>query len=364
MQFKVKMIFYLLTLLAIAFGIVFLSKKMFQEIGISNWLISVFQQQFHLSYAGALNLYASLFRSHSEIIQIILVIVLFVGLLCITMRRFTRYFDSIGQMIDILPDEKAPISLPSEISFLEYKLNHVRQAFQLHSMEAKKAEQRKNDLVMYLAHDIRTPLTSVIGYLSLLEETPDMPTENRAKYIHITLEKAERLEKMVNEFFEITRYNIQQIVPDKVNIDLYYMLVQLLDELSELFASHGNTAILEAKEDLTIRADPEKLARVFNNILKNAVTYSDRNTEIIVSAKEQDGNIFISFQNKGDTIPKEKLSRIFEKFYRLDEARTSKLGGSGLGLAIAREIVIAHGGAITVASENNVTTFEVMLPAR
>ena len=130
---------------------------------------------------------------------------------------------------------------------------------------------RKNDLVAYLAHDLRTPLTSIIGYLNLLEEAPDMPPEQKVKYTHIALEKAYRLENLVNEFFEIARYNLQQIDIKKESIDLYYMLVQVTDELYPLLSARGNTAVLRACEDLTVDGDPDKLARVFNNILKNAV---------------------------------------------------------------------------------------------
>ena len=224
------------------------------------------------------------------------------------------------------------------------------------------AEQRKDELVMYLAHDIRTPLTSVIGYLSLLEEAPDMTVSDRTKNVHIALEKAYRLDKMVNEFFEITRYHSKQIKLSKQNIDLYYMLVQLRDELLPTFTVQNNSIELDFDENTTIYADPEKLARVFSNILKNAVTYSYPDTKIIVSVENTEKHIAILFQNQGETIPAEKLSSLFDKFYRLDEARISDTGGTGLGLAIAKEIVLLHGGTIEVKSENKTITFSVILP--
>lgn len=167
---------------------------------------------------------------------------------------------------------------------------------------------------------------------------------------------------MVNEFFEITRYNLQQIALNKETIDLYYMLVQLTDELSPVLAANGNTAVLRADENLSVYGDSDKLARVFNNVLKNAAAYSFPDTEIIISAEEQDDKITITFQNSGKTIPKEKLSAIFEKFYRLDEARTSNTGGAGLGLAIAKEIINLHGGTITAHSEQETVTFVICLP--
>ena len=164
-----------------------------------------------------------------------------------------------------------------------------------------------------------------------------MPMEQKAKYVHITLEKANRLERLINEFFEITRYNIQQIVLEKEKIDLYYMLLQMMEEFYPLLSQKGNQVELHGDENVTVFGDPIKLARVFNNILKNAVAYSYDNTKIHIFLEEiTPRQVVIKFQNQGRTIPKEKLSSIFEKFYRMDEARTSNTGGAGLGLAIAK----------------------------
>ena len=189
-----------------------------------------------------------------------------------------------------------------------------------------------------------------------------MPKEQQEKYIHITLEKALRLEKLINEFFEITRYNLQQIVLDKEPLDLSFMLMQLTDEFYPLLTSHGNTIELQAEEDLSVFGDSVKLARVFNNILKNAISYSYPNSPIKVWAGKRETDIIICFMNQGKTIPVEKLNAIFEKFFRMDEARSTNTGGAGLGLAIAKEIVTLHGGAINASSENELTTFTVTLP--
>ncbi len=140
------------------------------------------------------------------------------------------------------------------------------------------------------------------------------------------------------------------------------MLVQMMDEFYPILSAKGNTATLQANESLTAYGDPVKLARVFNNILKNAAAYSTPNTEILISAKQEGGRVIVSIQNHGPTIPAEKLAAIFEKFYRMDEARTSNTGGAGLGLAIAKEIVLAHGGTITAQSINEITTFTVTVP--
>lgn len=254
---------------------------------------------------------------------------------------------------DIFPNEYAAISTQmSEIK------THMIQNEQLLKDEAA----RKNDLITYLAHDLKTPLTSVIGYLSLLDEAGDMPEKQKEKYIGISLDKAIRLEKLINEFFEITRYNLQQIVLEKETTDISYMLVQMTDEFYPVLKNRGNSIELKAEEELSAYVDAEKMARVFNNILKNAVSYSYPNTVIEIMAKYAENELVISFSNKGKTIPKHRLESIFEKFFRLDDARATNSGGAGLGLAIAKEIVTLHGGEITAKSENEVTTFVVKLP--
>ncbi len=269
----------------------------------------------------------------------------------------------IGATQTVYQPNDSTIELPEPLKELEKQMNQIKMSVLLSQQAVKEAENKKNELVMYLAHDIRTPLTSIIGYLSLLDEAPDMPFEQKEKYIGIALKKSMRLEKLINEFFEITRYNTQQIKLTKAKVDLYYMLVQLIDEFYPVLSDKGNSAVLNADETLTVYADSEKLARVFNNILKNATAYSYPNTEIIISAKAVKDTITITFENHGTTIPPDQLLSIFDKFNRLDNARKSDNGGAGLGLSIADEIIRLHGGEIFAQSQNDTITFTVSLPA-
>lgn len=328
-------------------------------------VVFLIRRLWRMSYYEAVQLYDRIIRGNREIIWLLSTVTVFLILLRFFINWFTRYFNLINHGINALMDEhETEIHLPSEMSATERKLNTVKQTLRQRTLEVQLAEQRKNDLVMYLAHDIRTPLTSVIGYLNLLEEAPDMPAGQRTKYVNITLNKAYRLEKMINEFFEITRYNYQQINLVKDTIDLYYMLVQLCDELSPLLLQNGNRIVLNVDENLTLYGDPDKLARAINNILKNAAAYSKPDTEIMISAEEENGRIRIFLENQGDTIPKDKLTSIFEKFYRLDESRASNTGGAGLGLSIAREIITLHGGTITAESENDTIVFIITMPSQ
>lgn len=270
-----------------------------------------------------------------------------------TSRMLYTYMHHDLDSADVFPPAYAEVAT---------QIVQLKSTMQRHEQAVKYETDRKNDLITYLAHDLKTPLTSVIGYLDLLEEASDMPKEQQMKYIHITLEKALRLEKLINEFFEITRYNLQQIVLDKEPLDLSFMLMQLTDEFYPLLSAHGNTIELQAEDNLSVFGDSVKLARVFNNILKNAISYSYANTPIKVRAGKREKDIIICFMNQGKTIPEEKLNAIFEKFFRMDEARSTNTGGAGLGLAIAKEIVTLHGGTINASSEEEMTTFTVTLP--
>ena len=361
-QLKRKLLFRLAAVVVGSiFGIIAFYFLVWQGRG-GDFVLFVLQKFLGMEYSVALDVYRQVFRGHAELLWLGAVLVTFFILLHVVLNWFTRYFAFINQGIGNLLEEESEIRLPPEMAATERKLNAVKGELKRRAREAKMAEQRKNDLVMYLAHDIRTPLTGVMGYLSFLSEAPDMPVEQRAKYVNITLEKAYRLEKMVDEFFEIARYNLQELRLQKEPIDLYYMLVQIIDELTPVLAAHGNHVALQADETLTAYGDPDRLARVFNNVLKNAAAYSFANTQIDLCAKSEGGFVTVTCKNQGKTIPPEKLSAIFERFYRLDESRASNTGGAGLGLAIAQEIVALHGGTIAAASENNTVTFTIVLP--
>ena len=264
---------------------------------------------------------------------------------------------------DFMIEEKGNIDIfPKEYAEISAQMSEIKSTMQRHEQMLKEEASRKNDLIAYLAHDLKTPLTSVIGYLALLDEAQDMPIEQKTKYVNIALSKALRLEKLINEFFDITRYNLQQIDLEKESINLCHMLIQMTDEFYPLLNAHGNQTEVCVDEDITVYGDSIKLARVFNNILKNAIAYSYPDTIIKIWAESTATDVWIYFCNKGKTIPAGKLNSIFEKFFRMDEARSTNTGGAGLGLAIAKEIITLHGGKITAESENESTTFRISLP--
>ena len=360
--FERKMTRKMLSLVLIAIGAVFLLRELIRG-RFGDAVVAFLTGVFHLDYSDALYIYEATFRDHLDGIIAGAIILSLIVVFRFSLRWVREYFDEISAGCDALLDEKTElITLSPEMGFLELKLNESKTILEKRERDAREAEQRKNDLVVYLAHDIRTPLTSVIGYLELLKEAPDLPVEQRAKYLSITLDKAYRLEQLINEFFEITRFNLQSIPLNRENIHLSYMLLQMAEEFYPILTPGGKSVRLDVPEDLSLYGDPDKLARVFNNILKNAAAYSYPDTVIEIRARQERNAVRITFTNQGPQIPEAQLNAIFEKFYRLDSARSSSTGGAGLGLAIAKEIVTAHKGTISASSGPEGTVFTIELP--
>jgi len=276
-----------------------------------------------------------------------------------TLVNFDKTWRSLSAL---LTDDEDVRKFSKNFSDVEIALKDIKMEVFRNQQIAALSESRKNDLVMYLAHDLKTPLTSVIGYLSLLEECPELPTDQRAKYIGITLEKAYRLEQLINEFFEITRFNLQKITLQKNRIDLGMMLNQIAEEFYPMFKEKQLNFDIDIPDKIVMFADADKIARVFDNLLKNAVNYCYPNTMIRIGARVINDKTIVKFRNLCDEIPQEKLDRLFDKFFRLDSSRTSSTGGSGLGLAIAKQIVELHGGTISAKSTTEHTDFTVVIP--
>lgn len=329
----------------------------------ADFIIDFLQSAFLMEYDAAYSLYTQVFRNHMDMIMIIALVIEFLIIFRIFLRWFTKYFEEIGKGMDsLIEDGAAEVSLSPELLPMERKLNTIKHIIATQRRDMSAAEQRKNDLIMYLAHDLKTPLASVIGYLSLLRDEEKISDELREKYLSVSLDKAERLEDLINEFFEISKYNLTTITLQYSKINLRRLLEMLLYEFQPMLKEKNLKCNLHVPEDIIMRCDANRMQRVFDNLLRNAVIYSFNGTDINIRVTRQEENIMISFTNHGDTIPVEKLERIFEQFYRLDASRSTSSGGAGLGLAIAKQIVELHHGTVQARSKDEVIEFEVILP--
>lgn len=302
----------------------------------------------------------------TSIIPILIIWV--IGILVLLYRLLKKvfgYIDEVGKATeDLVNKDVEYIELPDELEEIKNRMNHLKRESEKNEKLAKENEKKKDELIVYLAHDIKTPLTSMIGYLSILDEIDDMPKKKQKNYISIALDKSYRLEDLINELFDVARFNSEKIVLEKEKLNLNLMLEQIIDDFYPTLRELNKSIKLNYNEPISINGDPDKLSRVFNNLIKNAISYSKEESEIVINLKKDNNNAIVEVINKGKQISKEKLSKIFEKFYRLDSARTSRTGGSGLGLAIAKDIVELHNGTIIAESNEEETTFQVTLPLK
>lgn len=319
----------------------------------------------NIDESTAIHLYWKLIGDNKTFFMVVGFLLLFALFFYIALSKMTKYLDQVGDGIEnIVSDSNEPVHLITELKPIEIRLNEIKATIKRQELESEEGEKRKNDLVLFLAHDLKTPLTSIVAYLTMLDSHPDMSDEEREKYIHIALEKSLRLGNLINEFFDITRYNLQDIELEPVEINLSLMLEQIADELYGVLQDKNLCCEVEVEENLEVTGDPDKLARVFDNILRNAIAYCYAGTKIQICAQKKEDDVEIVFSNEGDKIPGTMLQTIFEKFYRVDGSRSSGTGGAGLGLAIAKEIVELHGGHVRAKSNDQKTEFIVTLPSK
>lgn len=231
--------------------------------------------------------------------------------------------------------------------------------------DERKIEKSKDELITNVSHDLRTPLTSIIGYLGLIEDKQYQSEEDILKYTHTAYEKAKQMKNLVEDLFEYTKVQQHGAPVNIMRIDLN----QLLEQLTASFELEGQHRGIEISskvvpKPLMIEADPEKLGRVFNNLVANAFKYGNGASYIRVDARQRADQVEVTVANDGTPIPAQFLDHLFERFYRAEASRSRATGGTGLGLAIVKSIVDLHHGTVTVTSDENETAFVVTLPLK
>ena len=226
----------------------------------------------------------------------------------------------------------------------------------------REAERSKNELITNVAHDLRTPLTSIRGYLQLLKSNQDLDPETRNNYIRIAYEKTIRLQDLIEDLFGFTKLSYGKLSAHPEPLDLVKLLEQVADEFYPSFESAGLAFEFRSSvRSIEMVGDGQLLARLFANLINNAIKYGKDGKRVHLLIDYEAPLVTVRVINYGQVIPADKQEKIFEKFYRLEQSRNSSTGGTGLGLAIAKNIVDLHGGMISVSSDLNGTVFQVQL---
>lgn len=305
-----------------------------------------------------------------DVVVILIYVVFGIGVFTVTFlllqERSMRYIGRISDAMRSISDGDLNVTVDidgdDEFSAMAASLNKMVGDLRGLMDKEREAERTKNELITNIAHDLRTPLTSIIGYLELLSGDTNLSPEVQKKYIGIAYVKTKRLEKLIEDLFGFTKLNYGKISMNVSRVDVVKLLSQLLEEFYPSFADKNLSYELQSNVPVQIiMADGNLLARLFDNLINNAIKYGADGKRILVKVQSGKELVTVSVVNYGYVIPEEELPLIFNKFYRVEQSRSTNTGGTGLGLAIAKNIVDMHGGSIDVASDLSGTVFTVKL---
>lgn len=315
---------------------------------------------------GKFSVLAGIF--HMGTLTTILYVLVGIGIFSLTFlllqRKSLKYIEKIASAVQNIADgdltTQIEVEGDDEFSMMAASLNRMGEEIRELMEKERESERTKNELITNVAHDLRTPLTSIIGYLELLSKGIPLGPDMQQKYIEIVYTKAKRLEKLIEDLFGFTK--VGKISMNVGKVDIVKLLGQLLEEFYPSFADKELTYELVSNVPAqVITADGNLLARLFDNLINNAIKYGAEGKKILVNVAAEEEVVTVAVTNYGYVIPPDELPLIFNKFYRVEQSRSTSTGGTGLGLAIAKNIVDMHGGTISVASDLNGTVFTVKL---
>ncbi|MCB2360384.1 sensor histidine kinase [Clostridium estertheticum] len=330
----------------------------------SSGLLTIF------GYIMKSNSYVSLYDVPNYYIYIIVFfmtpIITFVATFLFGINKRIKYLQYIINKVGSITNEnfieKLEFKGNDEISDLANSINIMSYRLKENYEKEKKLEKDKNELIVAVSHDLRTPLTSIIGYLDLLKDDKFTYEDVQKDYLNVAYEKSVSLKKIINELFEFTKLTSDISTLEKIPFNIAILINQVVGEQIPFFSEKNITVDIGSNvQELYCEIDTQKMVRVIENIVKNAEKYSFSNTNFKVKMMEIDDNIIISFENRGENISKEELEKIFEKMYRLDKSRTGEAEGSGLGLAIAKKIIELHNGKLWAECNDNTIKFNISL---
>lgn len=292
-------------------------------------------------------------------------IILFITYFLLLTKKFISYIREISEGINQISqgnlDNRIDIRNEDEFAYLAEKLNSMADDIKRIMENERRMEYAKNELITSIAHDLRTPLTSIIGYLDLVSSKV-LTHDTQMKYISIAYNKSKRLEKLIDDLFTFTKFNFGEVKASYTEVDIVKLMNQLVDEFYPSFAEYDLSYEFVASHlSAVIKADGDLLARALANLISNAIKYGRDGKHILIQLEKKETGVEISILNYGVMIPPQDLERIFQRFYRVESSRSSETGGSGLGLAIAQSIIEMHHGTIIAKSDEMGTVFTIDL---
>jgi len=329
-------------------------------------------------FIGAIRLAVPLSEVQLEM-RLIYKAVLFGGITTILIALTIAYFVSrsitspISDMKDIAHriakgdfSKKVSIKSKDELGELAKSLNTMADELQHKIENLKRMDRVRTDFVANVSHELKSPLTLITGYIETLEDKAINDSEKARKFISIIKEHADRLGNIVDDLLSLSELELSKDSLEKVEFDLRNLLDDIILGFGHALAAKQQSLDRSSQgSNFVIKADRDRVEQVFVNLIDNAIKYTKESGRILVSLLEQDSVVIVTVEDNGIGIPKEHLARVFERFYRVDKARSRELGGTGLGLGIAKHIVLAHNGKIHIESEiNKGTKVFVTLPRK
>ena len=323
----------------------------------------------YMDNAGIDNFFISILVTFDVVVILMYVlfgILVFTVTFMILQEKSLRYITKISDAMQNISEGDLNVTVEvegdDEFSSMAANLNKMVEDLKELMDKERESERTKNELITNVAHDLRTPLTSIIGYLELLSGDVKLEPEIQKKYINIAYVKTKRLEKLIEDLFGFTKMNYGKLSMHVGQVDVVKLLSQLLEEFYPSFVDKNLSYELQSNVPVkVITADGNLLARLFDNLINNAIKYGADGKRIMVKLHADDEIVTVSVINYGYVIPADELPLIFNKFYRVEQSRSTNTGGTGLGLAISKNIVDMHGGTITVTSDLSGTVFTVKL---
>lgn len=299
-------------------------------------------------------------------VMIILGIIVFMVSFMLLIENVISYINEMTKSVRRIAagdlNETVAVRGNDELAYIAASLNDMTDKLLVLMEKERDSERSKNDLITNVAHDLRTPLTSIIGYMGYLAARKDLKEEEREKYIQMVYSKAKRLEKLIEDLFSFTKLNHGKIAMKVGKVDIVMLTNQLLDDFYPSFEKEGlECELICDKTSILINADGNLLARLFDNLINNAIKYGKEGKYIRIFIEDNDETVVVAVVNYGYIIPKEDIGRLFNKFFRVEQSRSTNTGGTGLGLAIVKNIVDMHKGNIEVKSDLDGTEFIVTL---